>query len=105
MMSEMRREVVQSRQRSRATSKATAKARSKSQPKTSVKAKGKRHMEPVGMSPLLLTVEQAGDMLALSRYAMYKLLGSGRIESIKIGHLRRLSVASLERFVAEQMSA
>ena len=99
MMSEMRMEVVQSRQRSRATSSPRAKSRRKSQPKQ------KRHMEPVGLSPLLLTVEQAGDMLSLSRYAMYKLLSAGRIESIKIGHLRRLPVAALERFVAEQATA
>ena len=43
-----------------------------------------------GMEPLLLTVEQAADLLQISRSHLYKLILRGEIPSLKIGRSRRL---------------
>jgi excisionase family DNA binding protein len=50
--------------------------------------------------PLLLTVEAAALRLGIGRTAMYALVKSGDVESIRIGHLRRIPVDALHTFIA-----
>ena len=63
------------------------------------------------MEKLLLTPEEAAEVLAIGRSAVYELMGSGRLESVRIGTSRRVPVQSLDAFVerlrheAEEMSA
>ena len=48
----------------------------------------------IGLGPLLLTVEQAGQVLAIGRTAVYALLGSGVLASVRIGRSRRIPLSS-----------
>ena len=51
------------------------------------------------MNPLLLNPETAAQTLGISRTALYKLLGDGSLESIKIGRSRRIPAEALESLV------
>lgn len=48
----------------------------------------------------LLTVEAAAAQLSIGRTTMYALVGSGAIESIKVGRLRRVPADALTDYVA-----
>lgn len=52
--------------------------------------------------PLLVTVEQAGAILSLSRSSMYQLMWSEELVPIRIGRSVRFSIEQLERFVTER---
>jgi excisionase family DNA binding protein len=54
------------------------------------------------MEPLLLTPEQAFEMIAIGRSHGFKLIASGELPSIKIGRLRRIPRADLQRWVEKQ---
>jgi excisionase family DNA binding protein len=54
---------------------------------------------------LLLTVEEAGRRLGIGRTTAYALVGSGDIESVPIGRLRRVPVDALVEYVARLRSA
>ncbi|HUF53687.1 MAG TPA: helix-turn-helix domain-containing protein [Dehalococcoidia bacterium] len=49
--------------------------------------------------PILLTVEQAAERLAIKRTHLYWLLLSGKLPSVKIGKSRRIPVSAIEEFV------
>lgn len=49
---------------------------------------------------LLVTPEEAGDMLGLSRTTVYGLLTSRQLASVRIGRARRIPVAALNAFIA-----
>jgi excisionase family DNA binding protein len=51
------------------------------------------------VTPLLLTVEQASQVLAIGRTAVYELISCGRLGSVRIGGSRRIPVAALDTFV------
>lgn len=51
-------------------------------------------------SKLAYTVEEAGDLLSLSRAQIYRLMEVGDLESIKIGKCRRVTYAQLEAYVS-----
>ena len=53
---------------------------------------------------ILLTVEGAAQRLGMSRGAIYPLILSGDIPSIKIGKSRRIPIAQLDAWVALQVS-
>lgn len=53
----------------------------------------------IGLGPLLLTVEQAGQVLAIGRTAVYALLGSGVLASVRIGRSRRIPLTALQDYV------
>jgi excisionase family DNA binding protein len=53
---------------------------------------------------LLLTVNEAAQTLSLGRSAMYALLLSGAVPSIKIGRVRRVPLYGLEAFIYRQVS-
>jgi excisionase family DNA binding protein len=50
--------------------------------------------------PILMTPETAAERLSISRTRIYELLASRRLESVKIGRLRRIRPEHLEAFVA-----
>jgi excisionase family DNA binding protein len=54
---------------------------------------------------ILLRVEEAAQMLRVGRSQMYRLLNSGEVDSIRIGKMRRVPVASLNEYVAAQLGA
>lgn len=56
--------------------------------------------EPPSPPRLMLTVEEAGDLLSLSRSATYDLIKAGHLRSVKIGGRRRVPRAALEDYVA-----
>ena len=53
----------------------------------------------------LVTLPDAAKYLAVSRVALYGLLGSGQLASIHIGRARRIPMVELRRFVRERLSA
>jgi len=48
----------------------------------------------------LLTPDMAAAELSVSRTIIYRLIGDGRLSSIKIGRSRRIPRASLDAFIA-----
>jgi excisionase family DNA binding protein len=48
---------------------------------------------------LLLTVVEAAHRLGIGRTLMYELIGSGQIDSVHVGRLRKVPVEALARFV------
>jgi excisionase family DNA binding protein len=46
------------------------------------------------------TVEEAGDLLSLSRAQLYRLIDCGDLETIKIGKSRRVTSRQLDAFLA-----
>ena len=51
------------------------------------------------MKPLLLTPEEAAEMVAIGRTKLYALLRVGAIESVRIGGSRRIPADALEAYV------
>ncbi|MEV8546157.1 excisionase family DNA-binding protein [Streptomyces sp. NPDC051572] len=48
---------------------------------------------------VLLTVEEAARRLRIGRTVCYRLIGSGELESITVGHLRRVPADAVPEFV------
>jgi len=48
----------------------------------------------------MLTVEQAAEALSVGRTTMFALVKSGDIESVRIGHLRRIPADAIDAYVA-----
>jgi excisionase family DNA binding protein len=55
---------------------------------------------PAAVSRSLLTVGQAAEALGLSRSAVYTLIGSGSLGSVRIGSRRRIPAAAVDAYVA-----
>lgn len=53
--------------------------------------------------PLLLTVEEAADLLMIGRSLMYQLIGDGSIATIRIGRLRRVPREALTSYINDQV--
>lgn len=54
------------------------------------------------MDTLLVKPEVAASMLAMSRAKLYREMQLGRIPSVTVGGVRRISVRALERLIAAQ---
>ncbi len=54
-------------------------------------------MEPIAVRPA-----EAARALGLSRTALYSILSTGELESIKVGSSRLIPVEGLRKFVAER---
>ncbi len=52
---------------------------------------------------LLLSVVEAARRLGIGRTLMYELLGSGRVQSVHVGRLRKVTPEALEAFVLASM--
>jgi excisionase family DNA binding protein len=52
---------------------------------------------------LLVSVEEAAQMLSIGRSLVYKLVLSKQVLSVKIGRARRIPVFALEAFIAQQV--
>ena len=56
---------------------------------------------PANREPhVLLKVEEAAKRLQVCRATMFKLIGSGEIESVQIGRLRRVKPSALDDYVS-----
>lgn len=51
------------------------------------------------VKPLLWTIEEAARALRCSRSSVYNLMDRGAIQSVKVGHLRRIRPEAIEDFV------
>ena len=49
---------------------------------------------------VLLRMEEAAARLGIRRTSMFKLVRTGQVESVRVGRLRRVPVASLHEYVA-----
>ena len=58
-----------------------------------------RPREPVSSDPLLLTPEEAAEVLRVGRTTIYALMKAGDLQPVHIGRSCRLSRAELERYV------
>lgn len=56
------------------------------------------------MEKLALTPAEAGEAIGISRAKAYELIRAGEIPSFKVGSSTRISVAALQRWIAEQES-
>jgi excisionase family DNA binding protein len=54
---------------------------------------------PIPLPRVVLTVEQAADALGIGRILMYELVGTGAVESVRIGRLRRIPTEALWDYV------
>jgi excisionase family DNA binding protein len=54
-----------------------------------------------GNARLLVTSEEAAEMLGIARSSLWKLIAEGRLRPVKIGRSTRIPVTDLERFVEE----
>lgn len=57
------------------------------------------HPDQVAARPSLLTVEQGAEALGLSRSAVYTLIGSGQLHSVRIGARRRVPARAIDAYV------
>lgn len=55
------------------------------------------------LDPALLTVLEACKMLRISRWTLYDLIRSRAIETIKIGRIRRIPIASISRYIRRKL--
>ena len=53
---------------------------------------------------LLMTIPEASAALGLCRSALYELLLTGEIASVKIGRARRIPLTALEEFVTRKLA-
>ena len=60
---------------------------------------------PVQTPRLLLTVEQAAQMLGVGRSTMYGLILDGAVESVRIGRLRRVPADALPKYLDQLRAA
>ena len=51
------------------------------------------------MTPLLLTVPEAAEALAISRSKLYELLAANAVASIRIDGSRRIPLSALEEYI------
>jgi excisionase family DNA binding protein len=54
---------------------------------------------------VLLTVEEAADLLSFSRSLLYVLMANHEIASIKVGRIRRIPLTALHEFVGRRLAA
>lgn len=58
------------------------------------------HLEP----KVLVSVDEAADLLSLGRTMVYMLVMRGEIPSLKLGRMRRIPVTALHAYVARQLA-
>ena len=68
-------------------------------------ARSSQAQTTVELPPLLVTVPQAAEMLAIGRSALYELIWNGELTPLRIGRSVRFTVTELERFVSSRTKA
>lgn len=58
--------------------------------------------EVIDPTLVLLTVEEAARRLQIGRTVCYRLISSGELESITVGHLRRVPADAVPEFVSRR---
>jgi excisionase family DNA binding protein len=53
-----------------------------------------------GATSLLLTMDQVADRLQISRSSLYREVGRGRLQVVKVGHLTRIRLEDLAAYVS-----
>ena len=51
---------------------------------------------------LLLTVEEAAEVLRIGRTTMFELIRTGQVATVPIGRLRRVPMGALQQFIQER---
>ena len=59
---------------------------------------------PEGLRPLLVSPLQARLLLGVSMATLYNLMNAGALESCRLGGSRKITLASIEKFVAEKVA-
>lgn len=54
-------------------------------------------------TPLLVRVEEAARILSLGRSTVYEMINTGELPSVKRGAARRIPLAAIEKWVADQI--
>jgi excisionase family DNA binding protein len=54
----------------------------------------------VSVQKVLYTVEETAELFSVGRCKIYELVGSGELYSVKLGKLRRIPAAAIERYIA-----
>ena len=67
-----------------------------------VEGHGRGETNDTELGVLLLTVDDAAQLLAIGRTTMYGLIAAGEIELVHIGRCARVPVSELERYVARR---
>lgn len=62
-------------------------------------------MTTTAVAPLLLTVPQAAQALALSRSAVYRLIDRGEITAVHSGRAVRIPYSALQSYVEQLLEA
>lgn len=60
-------------------------------------------VDRISPTRLLLRVEEAAERLGIARTSMFRLIATRQVESVTVGRLRRVPVASLEAYVERLM--
>ena len=55
------------------------------------------------MEPVLVTVNRAAELLSVGRTRVFALIGTGELDSIKVGGSRRIPTAAIQRYVDAQL--
>ncbi|MDX3537408.1 excisionase family DNA-binding protein [Streptomyces sp. MB09-01] len=55
---------------------------------------------PIDLTLVLLTVEEAARRLRIGRTLCFRLIGTGELESVPVGRLRRVPVGAVHDYVA-----
>ena len=50
---------------------------------------------------VMLTAEQAAEAIGVGRTTMFALIKSGELESVRIGHLRRIPADAIDAYTAQ----
>src|SRR5437867_10769005 len=79
----------------------TAPSRSRAA-KASTGQESRRGRRP--MDKLLVTVEEAADALGIGRSLMFELIGSGEVQSLKLGRRRLVPVTALRDWLATRLA-
>jgi len=58
-------------------------------------------IEKLGSKERLLSPHELAERLSISRWTVYKMIGDGRIQSIKIGRLVRIPDSEVNRIVEQ----
>ncbi len=61
----------------------------------------KQTIEKLGSKERLLSPHELAERLSISRWTVYKMIGDGRIQSINISRLVRISESEVLRIVAQ----